>query len=172
MRIISTTPNAKHASQPRSILVKKVLRGTLAAGVAFAACVGFGATATAAESDRAEVPEVEIPQTDGLPDINILNNACVLPWFWQGPFNVLVENQDGSYSACNGMASDEDADAVNLGENACVLPWFWQGPFNVFLGNQDGSYSACNGSEEISAEEADRILDGLPVIPEILPRNL
>lgn len=109
--------------------MKKVLRGTLAAGVAFAACVGFGATATAAESDRAEVPEVEIPQTDGLPDINILNNAC-------------------------------------------VLPWFWQGPFNVFLGNQDGSYSACNGSEEISAEEADRILDGLPVIPEILPRNL
>lgn len=135
--------------------MKKVLRGALVAGVALAASVGFGASASAVESDRADATEVS--SADG---VNILNNACVLPWFWQGPFNVVVANQDGSYSACNGMAS-ESGDGVNIGENACILPWFWQGPFNVFLGNQNGEYEACNGSAEIPADVQEK-LDALP----------
>lgn len=135
--------------------MKNVLRGALVAGVAFAACVGFGATASAAGSDR-----VEVPGTDALPEVDILNNACVLPWFWQGPINFLVENQDGSYSACNGAA--EDTEGSSIGDNACILPWFWQGPFNILLGSQYGEYEACNGSEEIPADMQEQLTELLP----------
>lgn len=143
--------------------MKNVLRGALVAGVAFAASMGIGASAAAA----LEVPEV--PGVDALPDIDVLNNACILPWFWQGPFNVGVEDQDGSYSACNGVV-DEDEEGSSIGDNACILPWYWQGPFNVLLGGQDGDYSACNGSEEVPEDLQEDLQDLLPegVAPEDL----
>jgi type III secretory pathway component EscT len=129
-----------------SNVVKKVLRGTFAASVAFAACLGFGASASAAEAP--------LTTADGH-EINILNNACILPWFWQGPVNLLIGHQDGSYTACN-MAEDVEESAtsasggeINIGNNACILPWFWQGPFNILVGHQEGSYEACNGADEI-----------------------
>ncbi|TDD69470.1 hypothetical protein E1262_12540 [Jiangella aurantiaca] len=142
--------------------MKNVLRGALVAGVAFAASMGVGATATA-------VPEVpEVPGTDSLPEIDILNNACILPWFWQGPVNFMVEDQYGSYSACNGAA--EDGEGSSIADNACILPWFWQGPFNVLLGSQSGDYAACNGSEEIPADVQEQLESLLPegVAPEDL----
>ncbi|PSK97523.1 hypothetical protein CLV30_12215 [Haloactinopolyspora alba] len=155
--------------------MNKVLRGALVAGASLAACVGFTSTASATEADSAGVPEVTEMTEAG--DINILNDACVLPWFWQGPFNVLVENQDGSYTACNGMDSDEAAAAegINFGNDVCALPWFWQGPFNVFVGNQNGEYVACNGGgAEVPAELEGEIKTLLPEgtpLTELLPEG-
>jgi hypothetical protein len=139
--------------------VKNVLRGALVAGVAFAASMGLGASAQA----------TEVRAVDSLPEIDVLNNACILPWFWQGPFNVMVEDQYGSYSACNG-ASEDDGEGSSIGNNACILPWFWQGPFNVLLGSQAGDYAACNGSEEIPADVQEQLESLLPegVAPEDL----
>lgn len=127
--------------------MKKVLRGALVAAGTFAAVAGFGATATAAEVGPVDVPNVaDLPAAEvaELPNINILNNACVAPWMWQGPVNFLVGSQDMEYAACNDMEAPS-GEGINIGENACILPWFWQGPFNIGLGSQDGEYAACNG---------------------------
>ena len=130
--------------------MKKVLRGALVAAGTFAAVAGLAVSASAADVDPANTPAIaglptaELPGLGDLPDINILNNACVAPWYWQGPINFLLGSQDGSYSACNDMEAPS-GEGINIGENACILPWYWQGPINAFLGVQDGEYAACNG---------------------------
>jgi hypothetical protein len=151
--------------------VKKVLRGALVAGVAFAACAGFSAQASAVEAPASDL------------DVDIANNACILPWYWQGPLNLLIGEQDGSYAACNSAADDGGVDVLN---NACILPWYWQGPINLLLGEQDGEYAACNsaGSEmpeelpetlivpegvELPADVQEQLLEVLPEGTEIVP---
>lgn len=155
--------------------MKKVLRGALVAGVAFAACVGFGAQASAADADRLPV---EAPDASGL-DVDILNNACILPWYWQGPLNLLIGEQDGSYAACNSADDDGGVDVLN---NACVLPWYWQGPINLLLGEQDGEYAACNSADmpetlvvpegvTIPEDVQEQLLEVLPEGTEIVPAS-
>jgi hypothetical protein len=97
----------------------------------------------------------QLPGLDGLldvPDVNIGNDLCLLPWFWPGPFNVLTEGQTGSYSACNGSGSSS-AEGINILNNACILPWMWQGPINFLVGGMESDYEACNsyGGEDVFA---------------------
>lgn len=116
-------------------MFKTALRSTLVVGAALAASVAMGVTASAATDD------VDVP------DVNVLNDACLLPWFWNGPFNVGVEDQFGTYVACNDYTEDAAAEEgdINVGNDLCVAPWFWNGPFNVLVGSQDNYYEACNG---------------------------
>lgn len=152
--------------------MKKVLRGAFVAGVALTACVGFSAQASAAE-----LPEIET-DTSGL-DVDILNNACILPWYWQGPLNLLIGEQDGSYAACNSAEDDGGVDVLN---NACILPWYWQGPINLLLGEQNGDYAACNSADipevievpegvELTDELKQQLLELLPEGTQLVPSS-
>ncbi len=164
--------------------MNKLLRGSMVAGAAIAVTLGFGAQATAAESAPAEAP-VAPESNDSLIDIDALNGICALPWFWQGPLNLLVGNQEGDYVACNGgemegaaaQSDFESGDLIDIdGLNGiCALPWFWQGPVNLLIGNQEGEYVACNGGgEEVPAELEDEIKVLLPEgtpIEDLLPED-
>lgn len=133
-------------------MFKTALRSTLVVGAAVAATFAMGATASAAEVDDVtggatgilgDLTDVE------LPDINVGNDACILPWFWQGPFNVAVEEQNGVYVACNDytvdtVESEDEGSSIDVLNDTCVAPWFWQGPVNFLVGSQDGYYEACN----------------------------
>ncbi|WP_166347526.1 hypothetical protein [Phytoactinopolyspora limicola] len=138
-------------------MLTKTLRGALVAGIAIAATFGFaGAAAATPDAAPVEAPAVadatpEMADLDGLldlPDLNIGNDLCLLPWFWPGPFNVLTEGQTGYYSACNG-ASTVSGDGINILNNLCVAPWLWQGPLNLLTSGQDAHYEACNSTETI-----------------------
>ena len=37
--------------------------------------------------------------------ISILNNACLLPWQWNGPVELLTVDHNPSYVACNGNSA-------------------------------------------------------------------
>lgn len=117
-------------------MFSKKLRGALIAGATVAASVGATGVASA---------EVDVLESRDV-NINIANDLCALPWFWQGPINTLLGSQDGDYAACNGDSQSYDTEGVdiNIANNLCALPWFWQGPINFAVGEQDGSYSACN----------------------------
>lgn len=135
--------------QEKETVLKKTLRGALVAGVALAASFGsIGAASATTDVAAANVPVATVGDVEGtIPDINIGNDLCLLPWFWPGPFNVLTEGQTGSYAACNGPAS-ETGEGINILNNVCALPWLWQGPFNVLTSGLDSSYEACNSVEE------------------------
>ncbi|NDL60464.1 hypothetical protein [Phytoactinopolyspora mesophila] len=138
-------------------MLTKTLRSAMIAGVALAATFGFaGAASATADSAATSTPAVaeaapQVADLDGLldlPDTNIGNDLCLLPWFWPGPFNVLTEGQTGYYSACNGSGS-ADAEGVNILNNVCVAPWLWQGPINFLTSGQDAHYEACNNVDEV-----------------------
>lgn len=122
-------------------MIKRILRVTAVAGIAVAATMGF---ASAAQAGALESPGVVTGNEIQTPDINIGNNACVAPWYWQGPFNVGVADIEGEYAACNGDSGSSDS-GINFANDACILPWFWQGPINFLTAGQKGSYEACNG---------------------------
>lgn len=138
-------------------MLTKTLRGVLAAGVALAASLGVAGSANAAPdeaaADRAAVADTAgVADLEGmleLPDTNIGNNLCLLPWFWPGPFNVLTEGQTGHYSACNGMGTGTSEEGLNILNNVCVAPWLWQGPFNVLTSGLESHYEACNAAPEM-----------------------
>jgi hypothetical protein len=131
-------------------MLKKTLRGVAITGIALATAVGFTGVAAATSNVAAAEPSVaaatQTVDTDGLtdvPDVNIGNDLCLLPWFWPGPFNVLTTDQTGYYSACNG-SGESSGEGINILNNACVAPWLWQGPVNFLTGGLDSYYEACN----------------------------
>lgn len=49
-------------------------------------------------------------------DVNVLNDACVAPWHWDGPIQVLTDN--APYQACQDEGGEqEDAPQVNVEDN-------------------------------------------------------
>ncbi|NEE00362.1 hypothetical protein [Phytoactinopolyspora halotolerans] len=131
-------------------MFKKTLRSALIAAAALVTATGFASTAVAAPQAPAASSEATVSDATDLesvldvPDVNIGNDLCLLPWFWPGPFNVLTKDQMGSYSACNGSGSSESSEGINILNDACIAPWLWQGPFNVLTDGQEAYYEACN----------------------------
>lgn len=117
-------------------MVKRTLRAIAATGIALGASIGMAGAANAAGT----ADEV---LNGGDHSINIGNNACVLPWYWQGPFNVGTIGESGVYAACNDGEMTE-AEGINILNDACIAPWFWQGPVNFLTAGQEGTYAACN----------------------------
>jgi len=54
-------------------------------------------------------------------DVNILNDACIAPWHWDGPVQVLTDN--APYQACQDEGGVQtDAPAVDLSQPPRPLP--------------------------------------------------
>ncbi|WP_129665505.1 hypothetical protein [Phytoactinopolyspora endophytica] len=130
-------------------MFKKTLRAAIIAAVALATSVGL-ASAASATPQASTVPSsattsaaTDLDSVLDVPDANIGNDLCLLPWFWPGPFNVLTEDQTGSYAACNGSGSSS-GEGINILNDACIAPWLWQGPFNVLTNGEHADYAACN----------------------------
>ena len=87
---------------------------------------------------------------DDGPLITVGEGACVAPWHWDGPLNVLTHDTD--YSACNAQSVHEHKAGQIAGvlDDSCIAPWYWTGPGDVLTGFFDrpdaGQYTACNGS--------------------------
>ncbi|WP_123815006.1 hypothetical protein [Myceligenerans xiligouense] len=121
------------------------MRGFRAAGRAAAAVVMaaglVGAAATGAGAS--------VVTTDGAGDgsLNVLNNVCVAPWYWEGPGNANSTGNLTEYIACNGEQAELGGDgSVNVLNNVCLLPWHWDGPLNLFSTGNMTEYMACNSS--------------------------
>jgi hypothetical protein len=85
---------------------------------------------------------------DNGPLITVGEGACVAPWHWDGPLNILSHDTD--YTACNGHASHPTGEIAGVLDDSCLLPWYWTGPGDVLTGFLDGpdagQYKACNTS--------------------------
>jgi len=113
---------------------------TVAAATGAALFAGLG-TASAAP---AHMPA----DGDGHPNytINILSNACVAPWQWNGPIEGGTVGHGSGYAACNGNTANTAAEGytLDLAGNACVLPWQWNGPLEALTAGHWVEYAACN----------------------------
>jgi hypothetical protein len=173
--------------------VKRVLLTVIGGAAALAASVGAGTAAMAAgpsqdgadrstESAMVDVQaeddvDSEIARPGGrgglggilgglgedLPDVNVANDLCLLPWYWPGPVNVATEGQTGYYEACN-RAGSTSGEGVNVLNNACVAPWLWQGPVNAGTSDQAAYYVACNG-EATASEGGVNVLNDACLLP-------
>lgn len=132
------------------MLTKKARAALIIAATATATATG-AVTAAATTPEPAAITEQAVLSgnlvDELVPDtINVANDLCALPWYWQGPINAFLGSQDGHYAACNGAGSSyDDAEGINVANNVCALPWLWQGPINALVGDQDAFYAACNG---------------------------
>ncbi|WP_460707241.1 hypothetical protein [Myceligenerans halotolerans] len=114
------------------------MAGRAAAAVVMAAGL-IGAAATGANAS--------VVTTDGPGDgsLNVLNNVCVAPWYWEGPLNVSNTGNLTEYIACNGQPAELGGDgSINVLNNVCALPWHWDGPLNVLSSGNMTKYVACN----------------------------
>jgi hypothetical protein len=88
---------------------------------------------------------------DDQPLITVGEGACVAPWYWEGPLDIIT-NVDG-YSACNGPQAPHPTGSIaGALDGSCLLPWHWKGPGNVLTGlltdtsTQATQYTACNSA--------------------------
>jgi hypothetical protein len=86
---------------------------------------------------------------DDQPLITVGEGACVAPWHWDGPLNILTHDTD--YSACNGPAAWHPTGSIaGVLDDSCLLPWYWTGPGDVLTGFFDGpdagKYKACDNT--------------------------
>jgi hypothetical protein len=112
--------------------------GRAAAAVVMAAGL-IGAAATGASAS------VVSTGSAGDGSLNVLNNVCVAPWYWEGPGNASNTGNLTDYIACNGAPAEMGgAGSINVLNNVCVAPWHWDGPANLFSTGNITGYSACN----------------------------
>lgn len=112
--------------------------GRAAAAVVMAAGL-IGAAATGASAS------VESDHGAGDGSLNLGNNVCALPWYWEGPGNASNTGNLTDYVACNGEPMEMGgAGSINVLNNVCVAPWHWDGPLNILSSGNLTEYSACN----------------------------
>ncbi|GAA4544318.1 hypothetical protein [Amycolatopsis samaneae] len=120
-------------------LKRTVIAGMLVGG----AMVVAAGTASASPSTTTDHGRVDHRNHGG---ISVLNNACALPWLWNGPGNVGNIASGNQYSACNGNTS-EGHHGIEVGNNLCVAPWLWNGPLNWLNPGSPNNYKACTGNK-------------------------
>jgi hypothetical protein len=93
---------------------------------------------------------------DDQPAITIGDGACVAPWYWEGPLDV-VTNVDG-YQGCDGPAAPHhQGSLLSVLDDSCLAPWHWKGPGNALTGvltnapTSGTQYDACNAGDPSSA---------------------
>lgn len=94
--------------------MSKMIRRAAAVGALGAAGLGLMASPAAAHGNGDQAPHSTAPVAGLINgDVNVLNDACIAPWHWDGPIQVLTDN--GSYQACQDEGGVQtDAPAVDL----------------------------------------------------------
>jgi hypothetical protein len=77
------------------------------------------------------------------PLVSVGGNACVAPWNWNGPGNILNNDETVDYKACNHNNNGSNPGVVDVLDNACVAPWLWNGPLNIANDSPSTSYKVC-----------------------------
>lgn len=116
-----------------------------AAAVIAGAALGvlsFAGVASAHDGDaKAYVDE----HRDGAKALQLGDDLCAAPWYWEGPGNAGNTNKSVDYDACsqNRHGADDTQASVSVLNDACIAPWHWNGPLNVLNTNTAADYQAC-----------------------------
>jgi hypothetical protein len=143
---------AKGAAEAADVLGTTAPLGVVGTDGKLDVLEGYGTSEVPAGVDGAMVPEEvatagEVVEVESDGGFNALNNACVAPWYWEGPGNVGSTANVTDYQACNDGGYDYELagdGSVNILNNVCVAPWHWDGPLNLFATGNFTKYAACS----------------------------
>jgi len=99
------------------------MRMILAAAALAAAALGLSAGAASADDNGDQAPHSTAPVGVTLVngDVSVADDACVAPWHWDGPVQVITDN--GPYQACQDPGGTQsDAPAIDLHGDTAPKP--------------------------------------------------